>query len=410
MIKQITFENWKSFRHATLQIDPFMALIGARSSGKTNALEALMFISRTAQRKNVRDAFKGDVAYPAIRGGAEGVAFRSADQVRLSIVIENEPAQISYCYSVTIEPGSYLVVAEKLVSRDLADDGRETVLLDIDIDQDSSDVAYEESLAMGLVERIDRIVGMSGLYTSLSRLDERLPRKIAAIVQTLQNIVVLDPDPATMRSYTPLSDTLHSNASNIAGVLANLPQKKKIHIESVLSRSLARLPDCTIQRVWAEPVGRLQKDAMIYAEEPGSNPATPILSDASTMPDRVLRFLAILTAILIQPAGALLAIEQVDSDMHLSHETLLLDILREIGRQHQVYVLVTTHNPALPEQINPLFMPVVTVVQRDPSVGESSFTRVQDIADLPRLIDSTSTERLAARNAIERAFVRHRKR
>lgn len=36
--KQITFENWKSFRHATLYIDPLTVLIGTNASGKSNAL------------------------------------------------------------------------------------------------------------------------------------------------------------------------------------------------------------------------------------------------------------------------------------------------------------------------------------------------------------------------------------
>ena len=35
MLKQITLENWKSFRHAELYIDPLKFLIGTNASGKS---------------------------------------------------------------------------------------------------------------------------------------------------------------------------------------------------------------------------------------------------------------------------------------------------------------------------------------------------------------------------------------
>ncbi len=72
MIKQITFENWKSFRNATLYIDPLTVLIGTNGSGKSNALEGLAFLNRIAHGQHIRYALEGDdKKQPAIRGGAK---------------------------------------------------------------------------------------------------------------------------------------------------------------------------------------------------------------------------------------------------------------------------------------------------------------------------------------------------
>ena len=44
MLKQITLENWKSFRHAELYIDLLTVLIGTNASGKSNVVDALDFL------------------------------------------------------------------------------------------------------------------------------------------------------------------------------------------------------------------------------------------------------------------------------------------------------------------------------------------------------------------------------
>ena len=49
MLKQITLENWKSFRHAELYIDPLTVLIGTNASGKSNVVDALDFLNSMMQ-------------------------------------------------------------------------------------------------------------------------------------------------------------------------------------------------------------------------------------------------------------------------------------------------------------------------------------------------------------------------
>lgn len=43
LIKSITLKNWKSYEESTLYIDPLTIVIGTNSSGKSNAIDALIF-------------------------------------------------------------------------------------------------------------------------------------------------------------------------------------------------------------------------------------------------------------------------------------------------------------------------------------------------------------------------------
>ena len=49
MLKSIRIQNFKSYKDATFELSPFTVLIGANASGKSNAIEALRFMSILAQ-------------------------------------------------------------------------------------------------------------------------------------------------------------------------------------------------------------------------------------------------------------------------------------------------------------------------------------------------------------------------
>lgn len=404
MLKEVILENWKSFRKATLHLGPFTVLIGRAESGKSNVLESLTFLGRTAQKKNIQESFEGDSIHNAIRGGTQGATCKPADQFTLRAVVQPEAEQDYYTYSMTVEPESYLVVAERLVctQQDSAEAGEEIVLIDTNIDSDVSMNTLNVHHSKGIVGRIDRMIGFSGLFTSLGRLEERLPEQAMPVSQVLQNIFVLDPIPATMRTYSPLSEALYNDASNIAGLLAKLPSEQKQHIESLLSHYLSQLPACNIRRIWSKPDGYLSKDAMLYCEKQSRSRGPIILSDACTMTDGTLRFIALFTALLLRPAGSLLAVEDVDHDLHPSQVQPLMQLLREVARRRGVHLLVTARNGALLDGIAEEHMPLVNVCVRDATTGEGQIVLLENVADFPMLMQAESVARNVARNVVQR--------
>jgi predicted ATPase len=219
----------------------------------------------------------------------------------------------------------------------------------------------------------------------------------------IKNIFVFNHIPSRMRNYSPLSEILESDGSNIAGVLAALDDDKKADIESTLSTYIKDLPEGDIKKVWAEKVGRFGTDAMLYCQEEW-NPGEITEIDARSMSDGTLRFLAILTALLIRPEGSQIVIEEIDNGLHPSRAKLLVRILREIGSQRNIDILLTTHNPALLDALSPEIVPFVVVAHRDSETGESKLTLLEDIDNFPKLFASYSLGEMTTKGVIERSL------
>ena len=125
------------------------------------------------------------------------------------------------------------------------------------------------------------------------------------------------------------------------------------------------------------------------------------------MSDGTLRFLTIMTAILTRPAGSQLIIEEIDNGLHPSRAKFLIELLRDIGADRQVDVLITTYNSALLDALEPDMMPFVIVAHRDQKTGESKLTPLDELEDLPKLLASGSLGNLVTRGAIDRSISRH---
>ncbi|MFO5440511.1 MAG: AAA family ATPase, partial [Dolichospermum sp.] len=196
---------------------------------------------------------------------------------------------------------------------------------------------------------------------------------------------------------------IESDGANIAGVLAGLPEEQKAKVESNLSYYIQDLPEGDIKKVWAEKVGRLGTDAMLYCQEE-CKPGEIIEIDARRMSDGTLRFLAILTALLTRPEGSQIVIEEIDNGLHPSRAALLVKILREIGSKRNIDILLTTHNPALLDAFGSEIVPFVVVAHRDSETGESKLTLLEDIDNFPKLFASYSLGQMTTKGAIERSL------
>ncbi len=85
MIKEIRLQNWKSFADATLYIDPLTVLIGPNASGKSNMLDALLFLQRIVNGLDAQMALSGNETIPPLRGGLEWAVLRPRKQFSLSL-------------------------------------------------------------------------------------------------------------------------------------------------------------------------------------------------------------------------------------------------------------------------------------------------------------------------------------
>lgn len=410
MIKELKLKHWKSFDEATLYIDPLTIIIGTNASGKSNTLDALLFLHRVSVGVSIFQAINGDVSLPALRGGMEWICLKPYRQFSLEIIADGLNSKQDYRYHLTVEVNGTKaeVLREELVmiTYRTRSDPIEKILFSAKHEESNTPgiPAYFSTGTQGRGKRVD----LSRTHVILSQTDTLSLRKdiqeaARHVLSQLQRIFVFDPIPSHMRDYTPLSDKLLADGSNIAGVLAGLEASRKQGVEQTLTHYLRALPERDIQRVWTETVGKFNTDAMLYCQEGWSNQATHEI-DARGMSDGTLRYLGIVAALLTREPGSLLVIEEVDNGLHPSRANVLLEMLKTLGKERNIDVIVTTHNPALLDAAGVRMLPFITVAHRDESSGVSELKQLEDLQQLPKLLASGSLGRLSSEGRIESAL------
>jgi predicted ATPase len=253
------------------------------------------------------------------------------------------------------------------------------------------------------------MIGLSGLFTALGRFDERLPKKMDIVSRVLKNIFLLNPVPSAMRASSPLSTMLNLDGSNIAGVIAQLPARRKQMVEMKLSSYMAALTGGTLKRMWTETGIGPDAEAMFYGEGQATPGEPSTLIDALEMTDGTLRLLAILTALLTLPTRSLIAIENIGTDLTPSQVCLLLPILHEISEQRSLEVLVTTNDSSILEHLDMESYPLINLLQRHPQSAATMIMLLEEGCMPPDLMDARAMARIVARHAIQRGLVRTRK-
>lgn len=411
MITSLQLKDWKSFKQATLHVDPVTVLIGANASGKSNALDALSFLNRIANGAMLTAALQGDTGLPALRGGTEWAARKPGNMFSLHAIIRAEDTtEYEYAVECRVSDNRCDLVSEQLsrVKYRLAKhNARRSEVGRINLyrtdacgDEAPTIVARLYNEKRGTPRQLGR--SQAVLFQLVGqKLRQEIQDGVTAVANALRGIFILDAIPSHMRGYSSLSDKLEPDARNIAGVIAALPPEKKSEIESTLTGYASRLPERDIRRVYAETVGKFKADAMLYCEEHWSNVGEPPTVDARGMSDGTLRFLAILTALLTRPAGSLLVVEEVDNGLHPSRASLMLEMLRDVGGNRRVDVLVTTHNPALLDAMGTSMVPFIAVAHRDPASGFSVLTQLEEITQLPKLLAQGPVGRISSQGMIE---------
>ncbi|MFZ2855436.1 MAG: AAA family ATPase [Rhodocyclaceae bacterium] len=414
MITELHLENWKSYERSTLHIDTLSVLVGTNASGKSNALDALLLLNRLASGAMLTSALKGDGTQAPVRGGVEWAARQPGSIFAVGVVCRgDELTDYEYRLEGQITESHCDLYSEQLTRiryRQGKDGQRKSVAGNIKLLR--TDTCPENSptiIARLYNEKQGTPRQLSRAHTVLfqlvgQKLRQEIQDGVTEVISSLRDIFILDPIPSHMRKFSPLSDRLESDAWNIAGVLAALPTQKQQEIEAVLTKYASQLPERDIRRVYAETVGKFNSDAMLYCEEHWLDKGPPPTVDARGMSDGTLRFLAILTALLTRPKTSLLVIEEVDNGLHPSRARLLLDMLKAVGTQRDVDVLVTTHNPALLDAMGTEMVPFITVANRDPSTGYSVLTLLEEVAQLPKLLAQGPIGRLSSQGLIEQSI------
>lgn len=418
MLKAITINDFKSYRQARLPLAPLTVLIGANASGKSNAIEAMRFLSWLAQGQRLSAIqFAVQSNEKVLRGTVETLAWQRGPSFSMGIET-NATEWNRFSITLSLRSDGLHITSEKLTnisanvplySLDQASSGQGTDV----------GVAYNNFARGGKKPRVTCSDQMA-VFTQLTspatfgighkKSREQVPVAAKQLETWLSAMLFLDPVPAQMREYSFPSDaTLQGSGRNLSAVLCNLwgddtekDSSPFAENRNTILKFIQSLPEQDIADLsfLKEPRGGV----MVKLTETFGGEAKEY--DASLLSDGTLRVLAIAAAMLSAPQGSLVVIEEIDNGVHPSRAQHLLEHIQRIATNRSLRVLLSTHNPAMLDALPDSAIPDVVFCYRDPRDGSSQLVRLAQVPDYPELIAQGSLGHLMTSGTLER-FVKH---
>lgn len=410
MLKKITFTDFKSFVQAKLTLEEISVLIGSNASGKTNMIEGIRILSEIVTGRDISSILDGSKNVDSgIRGGSRGcVRFEAQDfTLGCEISLKDEV----YYYEISIQVYPHIYVKSEGMYRGIDKQGI-LIFETKDSDKNSGDiwVTYNNAKRgknpdMKCIRTMAILPQMLGKWPEADVLSGS-KEAMGQLVYDLKNILFLDPIPSQMRDYARIGDVdIRPNGENISAVLCNIcdgtdaNNKRK---EELLA-SIRHLPENEIEDI---KFIRTDLNDVILALKEQFGEAW---LNAKMLSDGTLRCMAILTAMISEPHGSLIVIEEVDNGIHPSRVKGLLKEIKRLADERGLRVLITTHNPALLDSIDGDVLGGVSLCYRNKEDRGSSFIKIVDIPEYFRLAAQDSLGDLVTNEDILRVLKEDRK-
>jgi len=410
MIQSFTIENFKSYKKAELKLAPLTVMVGANASGKSNALEAIRFLSWMAQGQKLSALrFEINQNNAAIRGQLKDVLFRGEESFRIGCEISSPFKDLGgwkMQMELDIREGKEIHILKESMYSERDEMLYETYRPTLDLATDIT-VSYNNFARGGRKPQVvcsDQLAVFSQLSYA-GKFDPNHKKSIAVIVprarlseQFLSKILFLDPSPQSMRGYSfPSENTLSGNGENISAVLYSLIQQKNENKKNILS-FIKSLPEQDIS-----DIGFLEGprgEVMVTLTETFGKVNRRM--DAGVLSDGTLRVLAIAAALLSAEENSIVIIEEIDNGVHPSRAKLLLNQINKIALERRLRIVLSTHNPALMDALPSDVIPNVVFCYRDREDGSSRLVSLKDVPDYPELIAQGSLGDLVTEGLLSR--------
>ncbi len=393
MIKCFTFENFKSFEKAELNIEALTTLIGTNASGKSNAIEGIMILARTAtgiELNTVLDGTKG--TGDVVRGGSRGCARFKTNAFKLGCLIDlDEKRDLLYEMKIGVgdrvrieEEGLYLVKSDELGPKnDKIFKTKKAEPGHAEIKVQYKNGCSEKDPDMICVRSSAILPQMAGKMRRDTKEEMEIAAWMERVIQHLKNIRMLEPIPSAIRDYARISDIeLRQNCDNLSAVLNEMC--KDTSRKGQLLKAVKDLPENDVEDI--EFVETKIGDVIFALREKNLNSTE--LVDARQLSDGTLRCIAILTAALIGEPGSMVTIEELDNGIHPARVYKLVEQLTAIGKKRNIDFLITTHNAALLNAYKKDELTGVSVVYRDKGRGTSRIKALVEIENFPAVLVS----------------------
>lgn len=401
-LEEVRLTSFKSFAEQRLPLQDLTVLIGRNGSGKSNALDALMVLSRLALGEPVRDALDGPRAgEEPIRGGAAGCAPLGESEFGVGCRVRSGEALFDLDVRIAVFP-EVRVLSERLTAvaglryggRRLAA-GRPLLASDpADTQRGDLDVRYfngRRGVDPAVPFLSDRLLtSQIPVRVPITSEATRLVHQAASdVLGVLREVFLLDPVPHLMRQYVNAQDSeLRRNGDNLSAAVAGLERNDSSAFDR-LTDLIAGMPEYPVRGV--RSVGTSLGDVQLVLREAGYHGGEHDVP-ARLLSDGMLRFLAFGTALLSAPSDAHdapdaqrhLVIEEIENGLYPTQAARVLKLMKEESQRRRIDVLFTTHSPALLNSLTSRDHAGVVVCTRDSESGESLLI---PLTELPGYVD-----------------------
>ena len=366
MIERIVIENFKSLRHVDLPLGRMNLFVGLNASGKSNFIEALRTMQGLVNGLTVNEVLNGErsnsFSQPLghVRGGSEYASFDENKDIRICLqVASSGQPSIKDDFDIRFSSQTLQVTSDKLNGKE-GTEFLQPIPAEIKHDRSGS------------------IIGR--LCSTAKRIaNEPLPYpydKIVRLYDPVGDMQKLDPRPEILRAYSQnkKAKRMGDNGENFATVVNMICQNRETK-EDIL----AWLKELRPEEI--DDVGTVTGavgEFMFMLQEGGRKFPAPVLSEGT------LRFAAVVAAFFQPDMPRLLAIEELESGVHVSRVKLLLDLIRSQSARTKTQVVATTHSPGLLDWLQEDEYETTFLCTRDPQTGES---RIRPFSKVPHLLE-----------------------
>ena len=380
MLDSLTLTNWKSFGAARneLTFAPLTLLVGPNGSGKSNALDALRFLQGAALDYPLTDVLNGHSegqreVWPPIRGRAIEAVNLAGNAPQFAVHTE---------WQVPHAGGGTLV----------------EVSHEVTVRVQGNALAQHEALQWGTSDcfRVNTPsprarLGRPDEFDDVDAVGLDIARRVRATVRAM---TFLEPQPARMRDYRPMSaTTLGTACENVSPVLRSLGERELRDVADWLGE------------LCAPPLDRIGFDETNLGEVMLSlNEGAGRHISARSASDGTLRFLGLVTALVTAEEGSIIVLEEPDAGLHPARIHLLAELLEQVTRDRKIQVIATTHSPTLLAFLSDEVLGNVLALGRDPEQQHTVCSRLGDLEHFAILRESDHLDRLVSTGWIERAL------
>jgi len=337
MIKKLKVKNYKSLRDVEIELDKFTVLIGPNASGKSNILDALMFLSDIAKLPLDQVITQ--------RGGFEHIVFGGEGQsfdLSVDLIIDNQP----HDYDLRIE--------NKIVNTE-------------QLKVDGTTVLNRNPVGVCDVLRHDNSVNRMGFTQNETALyylnqDTYIHSSIRNVLIYFKSWKLYQISASDMRRpiQAKRNFNLEKNGANIAQVLISLRNERPKLFDRIQDILKQGIPEVD------ELLTPLTTDGNTYIAIREKSFTKEF--DYYQLSDGTIKLLAYITAVIL-PESNVICFEEPENFIHPRLLQLLVEVLKKSEKQ----VILSTHSPYFIDFVEPEDIRLVEKVK-----GETKVSKISD--------------------------------